>query len=298
MPQVPVLVAGFREVVWLDPNGEIEALAPAEARSRVERETPMLCHGPATARRLDTPGFPALDLLELFAFAHPAEFCVPTPRGLAEALGLPLPRSPPESCVLLITAARSLLESLVEAIDPEVRAIAEAMDRAGWLWGPAVLAALPQCEPTALRRAAGLRAWIPLDEWSEPAPGPAPGNEPVRPEEARSRLAELLGAAAEPRPQQGDYAAAVTAAFAPREMPDQPAFGSRRGRDGRRQDARLHRRCQPLVGEEPGTRVDFDLHPQPADTRSPASSTGSTPIPRSSAAASSSAKGGKIFFAC
>jgi ATP-dependent DNA helicase DinG len=222
VPQAPVLVAGFREVLWLDPNGEIEALAPAEARSRVERETPMLCHGPATARRLDTPGFPALDLLELFAFARPAQFCVPTPRGLAEALGLPLPRSPPESCVLLITAARSLLESLVEAIDPEVRAIAEAMDRAGWLWGPAVLAALPPCEPTALRRAAGLRAWIPLDEWSESAPGPAPGNEPVRPEEARSRLAELLGATAEPRPQQGDYAAAVTVAFAPREMPDQP----------------------------------------------------------------------------
>ena len=82
VPQAPVLVAGFREVLWLDPNGEIEALAPAEARSRVERETPMLCHGPATARRLDTPGFPALDLLELFAFAHPARFCVPTPRGL------------------------------------------------------------------------------------------------------------------------------------------------------------------------------------------------------------------------
>src|SRR5215470_663390 len=114
VPHAPALVAGFREVLWLDPDGEIEALAPAEARSRVERETPMLCHGPATAKRLDAPGFPALDLLELFAFVHPARFCVPTPRGLAEALGLPRPRSPAEACVTLASAARSLLERLAE----------------------------------------------------------------------------------------------------------------------------------------------------------------------------------------
>src|SRR5467141_1392183 len=61
--------------------------------------------------------------------------------------------------------------------------------------------------------------------WSAAAgcgPGPAPGNETGRPEEARSRLAALLGAAAEPRPQQADYAAAVAAAFAPRDQPDRP----------------------------------------------------------------------------
>ena len=222
MPQAPVLVAGFREVMWLNPDGEIEALAPAEARSRVERATPMLCHARATARRLDTPGFPALDLLELFAFVYPARFCVPTPRGLAEALGLLPPCSAAASCVSLASAARGLLEKLGEEIDPEVRALAEDMDRGGWLWGPAVLAALPPSDPGALRRAAGLRVWLRLAEWVEPAPGPAPGNEPVRPEEARSRLAELLGTAAEPRPQQADYAAAIAAAFVPRDEPDHP----------------------------------------------------------------------------
>jgi ATP-dependent DNA helicase DinG len=222
VPRAPVLVAGFREVLWLSPDGEIEALAPAEARSRVERDTPMLCHARATARRLDTPGFPALDLLELFAFVYPARFCVPTPRGLADVLGLPPPRSATEACVTLATAARALLESLGEEVDPEVRAIAEAMDRGGWLWSRAVLAALPRSEAGALRRSAGLRVWARLEEWSEPAPGPAPGNEPVRPEEARSRLAELLGGTAEARPQQSDYAAAVTAAFVPREELDRP----------------------------------------------------------------------------
>src|ERR1700758_4539683 len=117
VPQAPVLVAGFSEVLWLTPDGEIEALAPAEARSRVEREAPMLCHARATARRLETREFPALDLLELFAFVRPARFCVPTPRGLAEALGLPLPRRPAEACVTLATAAHALLEELGQEID-------------------------------------------------------------------------------------------------------------------------------------------------------------------------------------
>jgi len=44
----------------------------------------------------------------------------------------------------------------------------------------------------------------------------------VQPEEARSRLVELLGGDAEPRPQQSDYAAALTVAFAPRDEADRP----------------------------------------------------------------------------
>ena len=144
VPQAPVLVAGFREVLWLSPDGEIEALAPAEARSRIEGgPLPMLCHARATARRLDVPVFPALDLLELFAFVRPARFCVPTPRGLAEALGISRPRRPAEDCVTLATAARSLLEELAGETDAEARTAAEAMHRGGWLWAPAVIAALP-----------------------------------------------------------------------------------------------------------------------------------------------------------
>ena len=222
VPQAPVLVAGFREVVWLSPEGEIEALSPAEAAHRVQIDPPMLCHAVATARRLDTPAFAALDVLELFAFVHPARFCVPTPRGLAEALGLPPPHRPTEACITLGTAARALLETLGQEADAEIRSIGETMDRGGWLWGPAVLAALPPAEPRARRQAAGLRVWTRLSEWAEAAPLPAPGNEPVTPDEARARLGRLLGVEAEPRPQQADYAAAVAGAFAPREVRDQP----------------------------------------------------------------------------
>src|SRR5438132_14401655 len=124
VPRAPALVAGFREIVWLTPDGEIEALAPAEARRRLEGESPMVCHARAVARRLDIAGFAALDLLELFAFVRPAQFCVPTPRGLATALGLAPPQTMAEACVALATAARALLQQLQAESDPEIRAIA------------------------------------------------------------------------------------------------------------------------------------------------------------------------------
>ncbi|HJU28199.1 MAG TPA: hypothetical protein VJ718_03455, partial [Candidatus Binataceae bacterium] len=66
-------------------------LAPAEARRRLDGDMPMVCHAPAVARRLEMASFAALDLLELFAFVRPAQFCVPTPRGLTAALGLAPP---------------------------------------------------------------------------------------------------------------------------------------------------------------------------------------------------------------
>ncbi len=222
VPRAPALVAGFREILWLSPEGEIEALSPTEARARLEGETAMVCHARAVARRLDIAGFAALDLLELFAFVRPAQFCVPTPRGIAAALGLAPPDNMAEACVALATAARALLQQLQGETEPDIRAIAEAAERAGWAWSPAVLAALPAGEPGALRRSAGLRVWQSLGEWQERAPPPMPGNAPVSAEDARQRLATLLGDGAEARPQQADYSAAVAAAFAPRDRPDMP----------------------------------------------------------------------------
>ncbi|HEY1794666.1 MAG TPA: ATP-dependent DNA helicase [Stellaceae bacterium] len=219
VPHAAAIVAGFREVVWLTPDGEVEALSPDEARHRLEHQAVMVCHARATARRLDLAGFAALDLLELFAFVRPARFCVPTPRGLAHALGLPEPKDAVSACVTLTTAARALLQELAADAEPNTRALAEAAERGGWGWGAAVLAALP---PGQTGRTAGLRTWLDLDEWQDTAPPPPPGALPVSGIEARGRLASLLGDGAEARPQQADYAEAVAAAFAAREAPDRP----------------------------------------------------------------------------
>jgi ATP-dependent DNA helicase DinG len=222
LPDAPSLALGLTQAAWLSSDGEIETLDLAEAAKRARREAPMLCHGRATARRLGIAPFPALDLLELFVFVRPARFCLPTPRGLAGALGLTMPTRLEDEAILLIDAARALLGELAQkaAEDADAPVIAAAMERGGWGWGAAVRAALASQTPSTTT--AGLAVWRRLPEWSEHAPEPAAGNHAVEPAEARRRLAELLGPSAEARPQQADYADAITHAFAPREGPDLP----------------------------------------------------------------------------
>src|SRR5207244_12804662 len=126
VPRAAALVAGFREILWLSPEGEIEALSPVEARARLEGEAAMVCHARAVARRLDMAGFAALDVLELFAFVRPAQFCVPTPGGIAAALGLTPPGNMAEGCVALVTAARALLQQLHAETARDTPALAAA----------------------------------------------------------------------------------------------------------------------------------------------------------------------------
>ena len=222
MPAAPTLVAGWREAAWLTPDGELALLPLQDAARRARGAPPLLCHARATARRLGVLPFPSLDVLELFAFVRPAQFCLPTPRGLALALGLAPPRGDPgAACASLLDAARALLAELARsAPDADARAIVLAMERGGWGWAEAVLAALPPAPDGATP--AGLAQWRRLAEWSDYAPEPSPGNIAVEEREARGRLADLLGSDAEARPQQADYAAAVSAAFRPREREGEP----------------------------------------------------------------------------
>jgi ATP-dependent DNA helicase DinG len=224
LPDAPALAVGLTEAIWLTPDGEIATLGLAEAAKRARAEPPLLCHGRAMARRLGVSPFAALDVLELFAFVRPAQFCLPTPRGLAAALGLARPQGLADEALALVGASRALLGELAAiAADDDAPIIAAAMARGGWGWGEAVLAALG---PRPARKddspPAGLAVWRRLPEWAEHAPEPAPGNMAVEPAEARQRLAELLGADAEARPQQADYADAVSQAFLPRAAPLQP----------------------------------------------------------------------------
>jgi ATP-dependent DNA helicase DinG len=230
LPAVPIVVVHPRGAVWLTPDGEIESLPLPEAVRRVRAAPVMLLHRSAVAARLNIPGdpFPAFDLLELFAFVRPIDFCVPTIRGLAEALDLPRPRSHEEEAESLLSAARHLLDELVRLTprrhaskQADAKGFAWIMARAGWPWASAVIAALG-CAHNQGRGASALHIWERLGEWSEHAPEPPPGNIPVEPGEARTRLAEMLGGGAEQRPSQADYASAAALAFAPRQMAGAP----------------------------------------------------------------------------
>jgi ATP-dependent DNA helicase DinG len=227
LPDAPALVAGPAGAVWLDRDGEIHALAADAVAPRLrEGRPPILCHLPATARRLNRDPFPSLDVLELFAFARPGRFCVPTPRGVAVALGLEPPHDHEAEAIALIRITEALLAGLAESPDrKQAVAVAQAMQAGGWPWGHYVLAALGapvDATPSAAWR--GLEVWKRLPEWEDEAPPPPPGNKPVDPNDARRRLADLLGEHAEPRPSQADYASAVSQAFAPRDAAGAPHF--------------------------------------------------------------------------
>ena len=157
LPQQPAIVAGLKSCAWLSPDGEIEHIDSETARDRIGNTvTPIVCHARSTARRLYTAPFPALDILELFAFTYPARFALPTPIGIAEALGQALPSSTESAAVSLIASARAMLSDLGDDQrgGGDAIAIATAMVQSGWAWGPAVLTALGAPEGVRQLRAA------------------------------------------------------------------------------------------------------------------------------------------------
>jgi len=220
LPDAPAVVAGHGRAAIVTPDGEVLLLPAEEAAARLRRlPPPLLVHGPATWRRLGIRPLPAFDLLELFCFARPAHAATPTPRGLALALDLPVPKPGLENAAAILPdLAEALLAHLAAGRDlpanRDAAGLAARMGRAGWGWGPFAAAALGQ--PHAAGTAEGLRIWKRLPEWEERAPPPPPSSHTVLPAEARRRLADLLGPDAEQRPGQGDYASAAAAAFAPR----------------------------------------------------------------------------------
>ena len=115
IPNQPILVAGLNSCKWLSFGCKVETIDLEVARNRISRNViPIVCHAPTAARRLQTAPFPALDVLELFAFVHPTKFLLPTPIGIAEALGLTLPNSLESAAASLAESVRALLDQLHE----------------------------------------------------------------------------------------------------------------------------------------------------------------------------------------
>jgi ATP-dependent DNA helicase DinG len=226
VPASPAVVAGVQRAAVLTEDGEMLDLPVAQAAARLRGgNPPLLVHAPSTLRRLALSGLPVLDLLELFAFVLPARTAAPTPRGLALALDMAPPAPGAEVAVALLPdLAQALLARLAAgrdlAMNRDAAGLAARMGQAGWDWAPFVLAALGR--PAAAPSADTLRVWKRLPEWEEQAPPPPPAAFPVLPQEARTRLAAMLGDGAEQRPGQSDYAAAAAAAFAPRKLRGDP----------------------------------------------------------------------------
>lgn len=202
--------------VLMSLEGEVESLTLAQARGVAETAPLLLCHGRLTASRLGIAPANALDILELYAFVRPAQFVVPTPKGLAQELDLDIPLDAESEALTLWQAQASLLTELSELDKDKAEraaAIAAQMGKGGWRWSGAVLQALgfPQHEQDTLK---ALSSWSLLPEWEEITP-PEVQENGIEATDVRQRLADILAGSrhAEPRPEQSDYASALSAAF-------------------------------------------------------------------------------------
>jgi ATP-dependent DNA helicase DinG len=216
----PALHASHAGVWMADAGGETRAIGRGEA-VRIAADTPVILIGaPIVGQRLGYPDLSGLDLLELFAFVHPARFAVPTPRGLAAALGID-PGDGSDAAVprLLIACAGKLLATLGTDWPEREGAwdMAQGLGRVRWPWSGEVLRRLKapaKGEPSLFAR---------LPEWEEAPPRPQPRAVTVSSEAAAARLAALTGEGAELRPGQQAMAEAVAAVFAPRQRRGVPA---------------------------------------------------------------------------
>jgi ATP-dependent DNA helicase DinG len=208
--------------IWLAAGDGTEGTNVREA-SRGEAiaraaETPhIILNAPLVGQRLGYPELSGLDLLELFAFIHPARFAVPTVGGLSRTLGMEPPTSESDAATALQRIAERLLSVLSE---PEWREREGAwtsnatLHRLGWPWAPLIGARLERPERGERMLFARLK------HWEDAGERPPPRTVVIDPTEARARLDRLTGRA-ETRDGQRAMSEAVTQVFAPK-----PAKGS------------------------------------------------------------------------
>ncbi|MBV9991774.1 MAG: ATP-dependent DNA helicase [Alphaproteobacteria bacterium] len=195
-------------------DGTCRRIGLDEARALFRSGEVLVAHAVFVAGRLKTaPAAPLFDVLELFAFVRPGQPCVPSALGLARVLGLELPQTPEESARVLRLAA----ERLLGEVEPASRVLATTLGRSGWRWAGPIGTTDEKLSPIA-----GLDTWKALPGWEDDPYPDKPGSLPVSPDDARIRLASLVGPGGETRPEQASYTEAASYAFAERERAGAP----------------------------------------------------------------------------
>ncbi|HWC55424.1 MAG TPA: ATP-dependent DNA helicase [Sphingomicrobium sp.] len=205
--------------IWLaSRDGEVREATRGEAIARAAETPHIILNAPLVGQRLGYPELSGLDLLELFAFIHPAQFAVPTVAGLSRAAGFEAPTGDADAAPALRLIAEQLLSVLG---DPGWREREGAwtsnatLHRLGWGWAPLIGARLER--PERGERMLFSR----LKQWDEAGERPPPRTISVDPRDAREKLDRPTGRA-ESREGQRAMAEAVTQVFAPKPAKDAP----------------------------------------------------------------------------
>ena len=205
--------------IWVADESGVREVPRGEAIARLAQTPHILLNAPLVGGRLGYPDVSGLDLLELYAFIHPAKFAVPSVAGLARAAGV----IPPDEEALAAGTLRDIAAALLDRLGDVEWAEREGawtvngtLQRLGWGWAPLVGARLAQ--PERGERMLFSR----LSSWEEAGEVPPPRAVTVAPDDAVERLARLTGKRAEPREGQKAMAAAAAALFDPRPAQGDP----------------------------------------------------------------------------
>ncbi len=198
----PVLCVTHSGFIVLTKTGEIKPAIASDIPALIGKDIPLVCHSVYTAQRLNQKNFRGADVLELYAFIHPTQFCVPTIAGLSKALGLDPPDATDDLPLSLLECVDVLLQSLgTHPAREKIATIAQNMQ--GWFWSPHILAACGVDTPTT----SSFSVWKDLPEWNEDPVYTKNTSHPISPEDARNRLKAILQSdhAAESRAPQLNY---------------------------------------------------------------------------------------------
>jgi len=200
-------------------NAETSQISKGEAVMAAADTPHLIINAPLVATRLGYPDLSGLDLLELFAFVHPARFCVPTPKGLARALNLPEPDDGAGVPQFLQQAASALLSHCESPNWPEREgawSVLQSLAKLRWPWSQIIAPHVqrpPQAEKWLFSR---------LPEWDESEERPQPAQIELSAADIKERLAQLTGKGAEDRVGQQSYSAEAGATFSPRTQRAKP----------------------------------------------------------------------------
>ena len=206
--------------IWIaSQGGEAREASRGEAIARAAETPHIILNAPLIGQRLGYPELSGLDLLELFAFVHPARFAVPTVAGMCRSVGIEPPAFEAEAGEALRAIAGALLDRLGSPDWKEREGAwtsSQSLARMGWGWAPLIAARLERPERGERMLFSRLKQW---EESAERAP---PRTVLVDPAAARDRLRKLTGSRSEPRAGQAAMAEETTRIFGPRRQRDAP----------------------------------------------------------------------------
>jgi ATP-dependent DNA helicase DinG len=216
---LPALHASHAGIWLTEPNGVTRVISKGEAVMAAADTPLLLMNAPLVASRLGYPDLSGLDLLELYAFVHPARFCVPTPKGLAHALGLDEPAGDGDVPLLLRRAAGALIANCAGDAWPEREgawSTLQTLSRLRWPWA--------QVLAPHVRKPDRAEKWLfsRLPDWEETPERPQPTQVLLEELEIEGRLERLTGEGSERREGQRDFSRHAGGVFAPRHREKRP----------------------------------------------------------------------------